>query len=196
MGARRQIWSRRTARGGDGLLGIRISAILLFYFWVLASGCQAAGPKPPAPGRIVAEKETYDRETGKVTSRSKVEVHQNEAPEGETVVRADPESGELEVVFSRSWRPEIPDRLAHVELVVAGAGVVVLLLGALFAGIGRHWRLAGLAAVCSMLLFGIAATIDRYAWAYGMGVIAVFSGIGWLTWSAYKAALNRGEEDV
>lgn len=48
------VWSRRTARGGDGVLGYRMSAILPFFAIVLLNGCASTDPRvidftsPPA----------------------------------------------------------------------------------------------------------------------------------------------------
>lgn len=160
------------------LLAKTFPLLVVFVF----CGCATVSERA-APGMSWYEHTTYS-ESGAAISHTKVTIRQNEDPQSGTTATIG-EAGGLEVAWGSSFYRKIAS-LAHVEKTIAGAGVLCLIAAALLAGIGKHFRLAGLAGLCGLLLFGVAATIDRYAWAYGLGIFLVFLGAGWLAWSSYR----------
>jgi len=152
---------------------MRAAAILL----LLLVGCQAGS------GRVEWVRETY-YESGKKESSETVTVQQNENPKEPTTVTV---SDGRTVTIGSSHEPQKMDIGAiNSRRDLTYAGIAALTLAALLAAFGQHWRLASIGAATGLGLIAIGATIDRYAWAYGLGIFAAAVAGGAYLWSRYK----------
>lgn len=143
---------------------------MLCLLLLLLTGCHSV----PAPGKL-----TYEHRDGE--SQTTITVIQNENPDTSTRIELPPAS----VEFGASFVPRLPKSFAHMETILTGAGVLVLLAAGVLAW-RTHMRLALIAGLTGGALIAIAATVDRYAWAYGLGLVAGAGFLGWMLWSAYK----------
>lgn len=150
------------------LLAFLAASGVLWLSW----GCQPI----PQPGEVTWSREHRSPETGKTIYLEKLTVVQNENPETPTIVRV-PDT--LEVEIGKSYLQKLSSFELPVTL-LTGAAILAFIAAALLAAIGKHFRLAGIATGLGLGLIAIAATIDRYSWAYGLGLFGV--AIGWGAW--------------
>lgn len=147
---------------------MRLVCIVLL---LLLAGCHSV----PSPGKL-----TYEHRDGE--SQTTITVTQNENPDTATRIELPPAS----VEFGASFVPRIPKSFAHMETILTGAGVLALLAAGVLAW-RAHMRLALIAGLTGGALIAIAATVDRYAWAYGIGLTAGAGILAWMLWGAYKS---------
>jgi len=145
----------------------------------------------PQPGRVQWHRTAYS-ETGQKQSVERLTVEQNENPSQPTVINM---AADKSVTIGQSHKPDKADIGAinsRRDLTYAGIGA--LALAALLAAFGQHWRLAGISATTGLGLIAIGATIDRYAWAYGLALLSIAAAYGAYLWSRYKTRIKN--EDV
>lgn len=164
---------------------IRVHSWLLLLC-VCVCLCTACKSPRAAAGHATYTQTTYS-ETGSVASRTALTVHQNEDPAGPTKIIFTPSN--LEVSFSDSFIRRLPKSFAHMETILLLSGILCLLAAAALGGIGQHWRLMTIAIVLGGAFIAIAVTIEAYAWAYALGLLAAAIALSWYLWRRYKAHL-------
>lgn len=176
------LWGRLTL-----LLYSLCALSLLCGLSLFFAGCES--PRPAA-GSATWERSEYSV-TGDLRTREKLTVQQNEDPAGPTrILFSNPHSKiqnpKLEVRFGSSFIRKIPKSFAHMETILLIAGILCIVAAAAFGALGKHWKLMTISAATGALLIAIAVTIEAYAWAYALGLLASAVALGWYLWSRYK----------